>query len=177
MLGVRPRFVPLYWFAIVALGLLILFKVPALEAQLAAEPAGGGKVIAVDVSNRTMAEAIDRARETLPLFFKALAGPFGDKENFALKVAIKDGTRVEHKWLVNLKNEGGQWSGVVHNQPFAVTTVKRGQRFMIAHNNISDWMYLQDQKIYGGYTVRVLAEMLAPQDANVLKAALANVPE
>ncbi len=177
MLSVRPRFIPIYWFAIVALGLLILFQMPVFEPRLAAQTLSESRVIPVAKSNQAMADAIDRARETLPVFFKALAEPYGDKENFALKVAIKDGTQVEHKWLVDLKHEGGQWSGVFHNLPFAVSTVKKGQRFMISHNNISDWMYLQDQKIYGGYTVRVLAEMLAPGDAAVLKAALAYTPE
>ncbi len=120
-----------------------------------------------------MTAAIARARETLPMFVKLFTGPHPGKYRFSLKVAIRDGAQVEHMWLIDLNQRRGEWSGVINNIPRNVSSVKMGQRLTIPQQDISDWMYMERNKIYGGYTIRVLAEMSSPQD----KALLAYKPD
>ena len=47
------------------------------------------------------------------------------------------------------------FQGTVNNEPEKVKTVKMGQKVTVAAK-ISDWMYVENRKLVGGYTMRVL---------------------
>ena len=134
-------------------------------------------VISVCESNKEMARAISRARETLPLFFKSMKSPRPDQYGFALKVAISDGKNIEHFWLKDIKRSKNGFAGTIDNTPRNVSHVTFGQRFSFPHKDISDWMYRQNGKIYGGYTIRVLVKMIEPSEGARLKAMLAYQPD
>ncbi|MCP5082618.1 MAG: DUF2314 domain-containing protein [Alphaproteobacteria bacterium] len=84
------------------------------------------------------------------MFFKNFAEPHAGKDQFSLKVTIKDGAEVEQMRLADLRQENAQWSGVVNNIPRMVSNVQVGQRFTIARKDISNWMYMENGKIFGG---------------------------
>ncbi len=135
------------------------------------------QVISVPDSDRAMGQAIQRARATLPHFFKLLTGAHGKKHGFGLKSAIRDGDAVEHMWLLDPKQVNGEWTGVIDNVPRTVSSVKMGLRYAIPHGSISDWMYMENGKLYGGYTIRVLAERVSPEEKALLKTLLAYEPK
>lgn len=160
--------------------LSICFLVLALALQLmpaAAQTVAKDEVVTVPNSNQAMARAISRARETLPIFFKLKTAPKSGQQGFALKVGISDGKNTEHFWLKDIKRNGNSFTGTIDNTPRSVTHVKYGQRFGFPQKDISDWMYRQNGKIYGGYTIRVLLKMIPKADAERLKAMLAFKPD
>ncbi len=134
-------------------------------------------MISVPNLNRPMAQAIVRARETLPMFFSLSEAPEAGQGGFALKVAITDGRETEHFWLKVIRRDKNGFVGTIDNTPRSVKNVKFGQRYKFPHKDISDWMYVQGGKIFGGYTIRVLVGMMPAAEGARLKAMLAYQPE
>ena len=64
--------------------------------------------------------------------------------------------------------------GTINNRPEIVRTVKFGQRIPLPEDDLTDWMYLQDGKIHGSETMRLLLKTLPPEEAKKLRAMLAN---
>lgn len=108
-----------------------------------------------------MNAAIRKAGVTLPEFKAVLAAPPARASGFAVKVAFPYGSNnEEHIWLTAPKFANGHVSGVINNEPVDVTTVKLGQQVSVPETRVSDWMYVQDGVLRGGYTVRVLLDRM-----------------
>jgi uncharacterized protein YegJ (DUF2314 family) len=81
-----------------------------------------------------------------------------------VKAKFTDGGKVEHMWLGQVTSDGKSFQGTIDNEPEMVKNVKDGQRVTVAPTEISDWMYLENQKMVGGETVRVLRDRLSPAE-------------
>jgi uncharacterized protein YegJ (DUF2314 family) len=119
-----------------------------------------------------MNKAIQTARDSVDTFIAALKAPAPGRGNFTVKKPFKDGEMVEHIWLSNASFDGTQFSGQVDNEPVDVKNVKLGQTATAAKKEISDWFYVENGKLVGGYTIRVLYSRMPPAekkafDANV----------
>ena len=55
-------------------------------------------------------------------------------------------------------------SGVVNNEPEFVSTIKLGQRVSQPEGRLSDWMYVREGVLQGGYTIRAALEALSPAE-------------
>jgi uncharacterized protein (TIGR03067 family) len=89
-------------------------------------------------------------------FIAALMNPRPNQKAFSVKVAIKDGEKTEHLWLVPVRYQNGSFVGRINNEPQYVKTVSFDDEITVAKDQISDWIYAEDKKIMGGYTARVL---------------------
>lgn len=118
-----------------------------------------------------MDAAITRARSEVDLFLAELANPTGDSH--AVKAAITDGDETEHFWINNLIYSDGKFMGTINNDPGLVKNVTIGQSWTVAKDEISDWTYMRDGKMYGNYTMRPLLKTLPPDQAAELEAMLA----
>jgi len=47
---------------------------------------------------------------------------------------------------------------MINNKPDKVTTIKMGERASVEPSEISDWMYIENRKLVGGFTLRVLRD-------------------
>lgn len=118
-----------------------------------------------------MEAAIAEAQSTVDRFIEALES--GEGESFAVKAPIEDKGQVEHFWVTGVKFDSGQFTGTIDNDPGLVTNVQAGQEWTIAKDDISDWMYMRDGKIYGNYTMRPLLKTLPEEEAAEFRAMLA----
>lgn len=123
----------------------------------------------VSAQDGEMNAAIASARSTLPEFYKHFQAPGAGETGFNLKLKVTDGDAVEHLWLGDLQGAPGKMTGVVGNDVERVTTVKAGQRIPIPEADISDWMYLRNDKIVGNRTALVLIKQMSPEDAKEAK--------
>jgi uncharacterized protein YegJ (DUF2314 family) len=57
-------------------------------------------------------------------------------------------------WLTPVSFDGTTFHGTVNNEPEKVKTVRMGQKVTVAPSEISDWMYVENRKLVGGYTLR-----------------------
>ena len=84
--------------------------------------------------------------------------------DFEVKKAFVDGHNAEHLWVGDLKWDGTNFRGKINNKPHDLRNVKLGQSVVVAPQEISDWMFIKNGKLIGGYTTRVLYARLSPQD-------------
>ena len=120
---------------------------------------------------KAMDEAIARARQEVDYFIAALEK--GEGTDFAVKAPIEDDGKVEHFWLTDVAYRDGVFEGTIGNDPGIVDNVEFGQNWTINRSEISDWMFLRDEKIYGNYTMRPLLETMPEEEAEMWRSQLA----
>ena len=135
------------------------------------------KAVMVANDDADMNAAIKRAHDTLGLFWKTHDNPKANQDGFALKVRITDENGPEHFWLLDIKRNGDKITGRIDNNPERVKNVKIGQTWTFTKEDVSDWMYRQDGKIHGGFSIRVLLKMAPPEQAKGIREMLAFEPK
>ena len=118
-----------------------------------------------------MDRAMADARKSLGHFKEVFAA--GRGEGHAVKVAVHDGEDTEHFWLVDIEPSGEGFRGVLGNEPGIVSNVKEGDVLEAQGKDLSDWMYLENNKMHGNYTLRILMPGMAPEEAQVYEQMLA----
>jgi len=116
----------------------------------------------VEGSDKEMNTAIENANQTLADFNTALLNP--EIEVKSLKVKFQNETDAEHIWLSNVEFKNGQYIGVLDNEPEYVKDYKLGDTVTVENKNISDWMYIENGKLFGGYTIRVLRNRMSESE-------------
>lgn len=132
------------------------------------------KVINVAEDDPEMVAAIAKARDTLPQFWQVFEKPERGESKFSLKVKITDKRGTEHFWATDIERRDGKVFGTINNDPNIVTSVKLGDRVEIPEADISDWLYLRDDKMVGNYTVVPLLKTMPAKEAEALKSMMAN---
>ena len=124
-----------------------------------------------DFDEAAMDAAIERARSEVDQFIAKFER--GEGSQFAVKVPIEDGDHTEHFWLTNIRYEDGVFHGEIGNEPGVVKTVKLGQEWSIPKQEITDWIYMDDGRMYGNYTIRPLLDSMPPAQAKHIRRILA----
>lgn len=121
-------------------------------------------VVQVDENDAAMNAAITKARATVNQFSQALNRPKPNQRGFSVKKAFNQSGKIEHMWLNDVEFDGKQFVGFLANDPRSVRNLKRGDRVTAAPNEISDWMYIENNRLMGGYTIRVLRDKLSTKE-------------
>ena len=132
------------------------------------------KVINIEEDDPEMVAAIKTARETLPHFWQVYEKPTRGETNFALKVKITDKQGTEHFWATDIQRRDGKVTGTINNDPNIVKSVKLGDRMEIPEADISDWLYMRDDKMIGNQTVKPLFKQMPADEVRQLKAMMAD---
>jgi len=121
-------------------------------------------VISFSQTDTSMNKAIEVARASINQFNNALKNK-PEAEMLSLKVHFDtpDGGG-EHMWLSNIRLTDKGYFGVVANEAEFTQKVKLGDSLYINNNEISDWMYVEDGKLRGGYTIRVMRNNLKTEE-------------
>ena len=114
--------------------------------------------------NAEMDKAVQAARDSVDTFIAAIKTPKAGQRSFTVKKPFKDGDKVEHIWLSDATFDGTKFSGRVDNDPVDVKNVTMGQTASVAKGELSDWFYIDNGKLVGGYTIRVLYAQMSPDD-------------
>jgi uncharacterized protein YegJ (DUF2314 family) len=138
---------------------LLSISCVTLEAFLTGEV---GNFIHVVSDDSEMNMAIQRARDTLPLFIADFQDPQPDQTEFSLKVRFPydDGANWEHLWVSDLTYSEGVFTGLVWNEPLRVRSLHIGDEVQVDPADISDWMIIQDGKMLGGFTIYAIRDKL-----------------
>jgi uncharacterized protein YegJ (DUF2314 family) len=88
-----------------------------------------------------------------------------------VKVAFKtdkgDGVPpFEHMWIGDIDFDGINVTGTLMNEPNWTSNVSAGDVVNIPVSDIGDWMYVIDNKVYGGHTVNLLRSRMPEQARN-----------
>ena len=121
------------------------------------------EIFRIEDKDAQMHRAVLAARRNVGVFIAALKNPAKGQHDFEVKKPfVKDG-EVEHIWLSQVQFSGNRFHGLVDNHPKKIKGLKFGDRVSVNPNEISDWAFVDNGKLVGGYTIRVLARNLAPE--------------
>jgi len=126
--------------------------------------AGEPAVHMVSGKDPDMNSAIEQARATVDTFIAGLQNPAQNQTHFSVKAQIVDGVHSEHIWLYDVSFDGRQFQGKIGNNPINVENVAPGDDFVLKPSEISDWMIIEDNRLVGGYTIRVIRNRLPAEE-------------
>ena len=129
-----------------------------------ASPASPDRVVNVSTGDAKMNAGMATARATVAEFTAALASPKIGQTAFSVKMPVSDGSVTEHIWLSGVTYDGKAFHGTINNKPETVHTVKLDQAVTVPATEISDWMFVDNGVLAGGYTIRVLRDQMAPAE-------------
>jgi uncharacterized protein YegJ (DUF2314 family) len=114
------------------------------------------KVVNVADDDVRVNAAMEKAKTTVDEFIAALQNPKPSQSGFSIKKKFSSGKGNEHMWLTPVRYDGKAFHGTVNNEPVTVKTVRMGQNVTVEPAQISDWMYIDNRKLKGGFTIRAL---------------------
>jgi uncharacterized protein YegJ (DUF2314 family) len=126
--------------------------------------------IRVPDNDTEMDQAMQTARDSVDKFIGALQAPKAGQDSFTVKKLFKDGEDGEHIWLSGVSFDGTNFKGRIDNEPVNVKNIKMGQMATVAKNEISDWFYIENGKLIGGYTIRLLHSRSSPAEKREFEA-------
>jgi len=121
-------------------------------------------VYLVESDDDAMNQAIAKAKATYPEFVKALSVHDSAAMNGSVKLMFEAARSVEHLWVNKLYFADGKLFGVVNNTPLHEVNLKLGDTVEVDRNTVSDWMYVKNGKLQGGYTIRLLYNKMTAAD-------------
>lgn len=103
-----------------------------------------------------MAEAIAKARATLPEFRRLMAAANPAQSAFTVKAKFPTSSGGEHCWIEKLEPRGSGFVGQLANQPAGINGLTLGSAVDISEDMITDWSYNEAGVHHGHYTTKVL---------------------
>lgn len=138
----------------------------AAKAEKKAERRGEIRQVAGDTADldARMESAMDEASTHLEEFDAVLRKPAASQKDFAVKFFAEQGEDAEYLWANEIRFDGKQYAGKVANEPGYVKNLKMGQAITLKPEDVQDWMYVDNGKLKGGYTIRAQRELLKGDD-------------
>jgi uncharacterized protein YegJ (DUF2314 family) len=122
------------------------------------------EIYSTSSEDEEMNEAVNAAKGTIQLFEKAFLSKKYDETSFVLKVRFATPKGFEHIWVNNIEMENNNYYGTVNSPPESTTEVKEGEKIKIDKNNITDWLYNDNGKLRGGYTIKVIRNRMTKEE-------------
>ena len=107
--------------------------------------------------------AINEAKSTLKHFFDTFANRKQNQNNFLLKVRFENDGEVEHILVANIDANVFPLEGTVANEP-NIKNIEFKQRISFHQSEITDWMYLENGYLVGGFTIQVIRSSLSQEE-------------
>ena len=136
----------------------VIMAMKGEDSLKALSKSSNAAVIGASGDDPKMLAATAEARKTWPEFVKAFRNKPENSESFAAKFPFDAPDQKEFMWVEVVSINGDTVVGRLGNDPVWVKDLKIGDQVKMKISELSDWMYLKDGEIVGGYTVKVLME-------------------
>ena len=88
-----------------------------------------------------------------------------------MKVRFNVGAGVEHIWVSDVRQlSDGDYSGRFANEPSDLPGKNVGDQVKFKQIDISDWMFMRNEKVVGGETIKALLKSMPKEEADALRA-------
>jgi uncharacterized protein YegJ (DUF2314 family) len=151
--------------------LLFIFVTTFLTScgqQKTKEREGEPDIYYADSDDKEMNDAISKSRATFKDFEVAFEKRKSTQSYFSIKMPFPTKNGGEHIWLSDITKTDGKFYGKIDNLPEEVTSVELGQKIEINTAKISDWFYVDNGKLVGGLTIRVIRNRMTPAEKKQL---------
>lgn len=119
----------------------------------------------VQKEDQAMSAAIIKAKESTTDFVRAFHEQQpGTKDFYVKKPYPTPSKNNEHMWIEVAAEKNGVISGVIANVAEETREVKLGDAVTVKVSEISDWRYLNSNKLVGGYTIRYFVDKMSPEE-------------
>ena len=126
--------------------------------------------VGIRAADVEMNAAIACARDTLPTFWASCDAPKPTEVGHALKVRFDVGADGEHIWVSDVKKlSDGNYSGRLANEPDLLGK-NIGDQVEFRQVDISDWMFMRNEKVVGGETIKALLKSMPKEEADAVRA-------
>ena len=126
-------------------------------------------ILGVRAADAEMNAAIAHARETLPTFWASFDAPKPTETGHVLKVRFDVGAEVEHIWVTDVKKlSDGNYSGRFANEPSNLLDKNIGDQVKFKQIDISDWMFMRNEKVVGGETIKAILKSMPEEEADAM---------
>jgi uncharacterized protein YegJ (DUF2314 family) len=154
-----------HYIARASVTLLLLPQVQIADAQSFSDKAKRDQVISATPRDAHMEAAFRKARETLSLFLDLVRDEPDFITSYAVKIPLRDGNVTEYVWIGPFVERNGSFVGTLNNTPRSVRKYVAGQKINFQKSDIVDWLYREDGKLIGNYTVCALLKNTPPDQA------------
>ncbi len=122
-------------------------------------------IIPVSSGDEEMNKTMELARKNLDLFWTE-RDKAGDDFNGLLKVYFTDPGEEggEHMWVDVIEHTGNTTSGILLSTPGWLKSIKPGDLVSFPDSQVSDWLFVEDGKARGAYTVKLLRSRMSPAE-------------
>ena len=158
----KTLFAVLFAFTLTSLG-YAAEETTHMAGQEAKSPGRPG-YLNVEDNDKAMDAAVNHAQRSLGFFIAVLKAKKSGDSDFAVKKGFVDGDKVEHLWVDRLTWDGKKFRGRINNRPLDVKNVRLNELVIVSPREVSDWMFIKEGKLMGGYTTRVLYKRLSAED-------------
>lgn len=148
------------------------------EGNTVIERDGNPDVVYFDDDDELMDRAIMKAKETYQAIIDALESDDLTARGYSIKKRYEAGDGYEHLWISDVKWDGQIFTGKIGNEPVNVKGVVLGQPVEVKPEELTDWMYIREGKLIGGYTLRVVMSQYPPAEREAMQKQMGfDVPE
>jgi uncharacterized protein YegJ (DUF2314 family) len=109
----------------------------------------------VATEDERMILAMQEARSTLSKVIENLQQLTDRNIEIQIKAAIPTGESREHIWLTDTTYRTNKFHGIIGNFPQQARFLDIGDPYSVLIENVSDWMFVYEGQLYGGYTLRI----------------------
>lgn len=128
------------------------------------------QVYTVTSENHSINAAIEKAKKTIGDFEHAFNSKDSSFTDFAVKKRYETPDKNgEHMWIAVTEIINGNYRGMVNNDAEQTNEVKYGDTVIVRKNEITDWMYLDNNVLKGGYTIRELLNQMDKKEQEKMK--------
>lgn len=124
-----------------------------------------------------MNTAIEKAKSSFTVFTTAFNSKKTKFSSFSIKIPFVTVGGNEHIWISEISKEKDNYFGIVDNLPESTSQVKLGDKIKIEPAKISDWMFIEEGKLRGGYTIRIIRKRMTEDERKEFDSALPFVIE
>jgi uncharacterized protein YegJ (DUF2314 family) len=118
----------------------------------------------IAIDDPLTAKGIVEARKTASEFLRAYRARGPSQRDFRFKMLAAEKGLVEQYWVTLESAADDSFTGIVANHPGDITGVKYSERVTVPASEISDWMYVENGVLKGGYSVRLMRDRLQPEE-------------
>lgn len=145
-------------FSILALSIL---AIPAERALATDNP----NIQRIAPNDPGMAKAHEKSMRELDGFLEKLRNPPPGTENYNIKLGFADKAKgvalitdqmapnMEFMWVYQIKASGEHFTALLGDKPEYIHNIKQGDRVEFEKSDIFDWLYIENGKMKGNYTV------------------------
>lgn len=119
-------------------------------------------IVEVADDDPRMKKAIAEARRRWPEFVAAFQTRQAG-QRFSVKAPLRDGGKTEFIWIEVTGIGKDTIQGKLDNEPAEVKSMKIGDAVRVEVKTLNDWLYLSNGEMIGGFTVKVMQQIMEGQ--------------